>query len=223
MDWFKIEKGVHQGCILSPCLFNLHVEYIRRYAGLDAAQAGIKIAGRNIINLRYEDDTTIMAESEEELKSLLMKAQEESEKVGLKLNIQKSRIMASSPIILWQIDLETMEVVRDLFLAGFRITADGDCSHEIKRRLLLGRKIMSNLDSILKNRDITLPTKVCLVKAMFFPMSQLFAWGGQSTGVSALASVLPMNTQDRSPLGWTGWISLQSKGLWRAFSNTTVQ
>ena len=123
---------------MSPCLFNLYAECIIRNAGLDEAQAGIKIARRNIINLRYEDDTTIMAESEEELKSLLMKAKEESEKVGLKLSIQKRKMMASSPIISWQIDLETMEVVRDFFLSGSKITADGDCSHEIKRCLLLG-------------------------------------------------------------------------------------
>ena len=123
---------------MSPCLFNLYAECIVRNAGLDEAQAGIKIARRNIINLRYEDDTTIMAESEEELKSLLMKAKEESEKVGLKLSIQKRKMMASSPIISWQIDLETMEVVRDFFLSGSKITADGDCSHEIKRCLLLG-------------------------------------------------------------------------------------
>ena len=141
-----------------------------RNAGLEDAQAGIKIAGRNINNLRYAYDTTLMAESEEELKSLLMKVKEESEKVGLKLNIQKTKIMASSPIILWQIDGKTMETVRDFILGGSKITADGDCSHEIKRRLLLGRKVMTNLDSIFKSRDITLPTKVCLVKAMVFPV-----------------------------------------------------
>ena len=135
-------------------------------AGLDEAQAGIKIARRNINNLRYPDDTTLMAESEE-LKSLLMKAKEESEKVDLKFNIQKTKIMASGPITSWQIDEKTMETVRDFF-GGSKITADGDCSHEIKRCLLLGRKAMTNLDSILKSRDITLPTKVCLVKAMFF-------------------------------------------------------
>ena len=138
-------------------------------AELDETQAGIKIAGRNINNLRYADDTTLMAESKE-LKSLLMKVKEESEKVGLKLNIQKTKIMASSPITSWQIDGETMEIVRDFILGGFKITADDDCSHEIKSRLLLGRKVMTNLDSILKSRDITLPTKVCLVKAMIFPV-----------------------------------------------------
>ena len=140
-----------------------------RKAGLDEAQTGIKIAGRNINNLRYADDTTLMAESEE-LKSLLMKAKEESEKVGLKLNIQKTKIMASGPITSWEIDGETVETVADLILGGSKITADGDCSHEIKRCLLLGRKVMTNLDSILKSRDITLPTKVRLVKAMVFPV-----------------------------------------------------
>ena len=138
-----------------------------RNAGLEEAQAGIKIAGRNINNLRYTDDTTLMAESEEELKSLLMKVKEESEKVGFKLNIQKTKIMASGPITSWQIDGET---VSDLISLGSKITADGDCSHEIKRRLLLGRKVMTNLDSIFKSRDITLPTKVRLVKAMVFPV-----------------------------------------------------
>ncbi|KAB0374331.1 hypothetical protein FD755_014587 [Muntiacus reevesi] len=189
-DWFQIGKGVRQGCILSPCLFNLYAEYIMRNAGLEEAQAGIKIAGRNINNLRYADDTTLMAESEEELKSLLMKVKEESEKVGyaddttlmaeseeepksllmkvkeesekvgLKLNIQKTKIMASGPITSWQINGETMETVADFIFLGSKITADGDCSHEIKRCLLLGRKVMTNLDSILKSRDITLPTKV---------------------------------------------------------------
>ena len=140
-----------------------------RKAGLEAAQAGIKTAGRNINNLRYVDDTTLMAESEEDLKSLLMKVKEESEKVGLKLNIQKMKIMASDPTTSWQIDGETVETVADFILGGSKITADGDCSHEIKRRLLLGRKVMTNLDNILKSRDITLPTKVHLVKAMVFP------------------------------------------------------
>src|SRR5574341_486396 len=139
-----------------------------RNAGLEEAQAGIKIAGRNIKNLRYADDTTLMAESEEELKNLLMKVKDESEKPGLKLNIQKTKIMASSPITSWQIDGETMETVTDLILLGSKITADGDCSHEIKRRLLLGRKAMANLDSTLKSRDITLPRKVQLIKALIF-------------------------------------------------------
>ena len=139
-----------------------------RNTGLEEAQAGIKIVRRNINNLRYEDDTTLIAESEEELKSLLMKVKEESEKVGLKLNIQKTKIMASDPITSWEIDGETMETVSDFILGGSKITADGDCSHEIKRRLLLGRKVMTILDSILKSRDITLPTKVCLAKTMVF-------------------------------------------------------
>ena len=141
-----------------------------RNTGLEEAQAGFKIAGRNINNLRYADDTTLMAEREEELKSLLMKVKEESEKVGLKLNIQKTKIMASSPITSWQIEGETVETVADFIFLGSKITADGDCSNEIKRRLLLGRKVVTNLDSILKSKDITLPTKVCLVKAMVFPV-----------------------------------------------------
>ena len=169
-DWFQIGKGVGQGCILSPCLFNLYAEYIVRNAGLEEAQAGIKIAGRNINNLRYADDTTLMAESEEELRSLLMKVKVESEKVGLKLNIQKTKIMASGPITSWVIDGETVETVSDFILGGSKITADGDCNHEIKRHLLLGRKVRTNLDSIFKSRDITLPTKVRLVKAMVFPV-----------------------------------------------------
>ena len=168
-DWFQIGKGICQGCILSPCLFNFYAEYIMSTSGLEEAQAGIKIAGRNINDLRYADDTTPMAESEE-LKNLLMKVKEESEKVGLKLNIQKMKIMAFGPITSWQIDGETMETVTDFILGGSKITADGDCSHEIKRHLLLGRKVMTNLDSILQSRDITLPTKVCLVKAMVFPV-----------------------------------------------------
>ena len=141
-----------------------------RNAGLEEAQAGIKIAGRNINNLRYADDTTLMAESEEELKSLLMRVKVESEKVGLKLNIQKTKIMACGPITSWEIDGQTMETVSDVIFLGSKITADGDCSHEIKRHLLLGRKGMTNLDSIFKGRNITLPTKVCLVKAMVFPI-----------------------------------------------------
>ena len=153
-DWFQIGKGVYQGCIFSPCLFNLYAEYIMRNAGLDKSQAGIKIARRNISNLRYEDDTTSMAKSKEELKSLLMKVKEESEKPGLILNIQKTKITASNPITSWQRDRETMETVTDYTWGGSKITADGDCSHEIKRRLLLGRKVMTNLNSILKSRDI---------------------------------------------------------------------
>ena len=145
-------------------------KYIMQNAGLDESQAGIMIAGRNINNLRCTDDTTLMAEGKEELKILLMKVKEESEKVGLKLNIQKTKIMASSPITSWKIDRETMETVSDFIFLGSKITEDGDCRHEIKRYLLLGRKVMTNLDSILKSRDITLPTKVCLVKAMDFPV-----------------------------------------------------
>ena len=167
-DWFQIGKGVCQSCILSPCLFNLHAKYIMRNAGLEEAQVGIKIARRNINHLRYADDTTLMAESEEELKSLLMKVKEESEKVGLKFSIQKMKIMASGPITSWEIDGETVETVSDFIFWGSKITADDDCSHEIKRRLLLGRKVMTNLDSILKSREITLPTKFCVVKAMVF-------------------------------------------------------
>ena len=169
-DLFQIGKGVRQGCILSPCLFKFYAEYIMRNAGLEETQAGIKIAGRNINNLRYADDTTLMAESEEELKSLLMKVKVKSKKVGLKLNIQKTKIMVSGPITSWQIDGETGETVPDFLFLGSKITADGDCSYEIKRHLLLGRKVMTNLDSILKSRDITLPTKVHLVKAMVFPV-----------------------------------------------------
>ena len=164
-NWFQIGKEVRQGCILSPCLFKLYAEYIMRNTGLEETQAGIKIAGRNINHLRYIDDTTLMAESEEELKSLLMKVKMESEKVGLKLNIQKTKIMASGPITSWEIDGETVETVSDFILGGSKITADSDCSHEIKRRLLLGRKVMTNLDSIFKSRDSTLPN---LVKAMVF-------------------------------------------------------
>ena len=145
MDWFKAGKGVRQGCILSLCVFNFYAEYIMWNAGLEEAQVGIKIARRNINNLRYADDTTLMAESEEELKSLLMKVKEESEKAGLKLNIQITKIMASGPNISWQKTWETMETVRDFIFLGSNITADGDCSHEIKRCLLLGRKVMINL------------------------------------------------------------------------------
>ena len=163
-DWFQIGKG---GCILSPCLFNFYAEFIMRNAGLEESQAGIKIAGRNINNLRYADDTTLMAEHEENLKNLLMKVKEENEKVGLKLNIQKTKIMASGPITLSEIDGET---VTDFMFLGSKIIVDGDCNHEIKRRLLLGGKAMTNLDSIFKSTDITWPTKVHLVKAMVFPI-----------------------------------------------------
>ena len=169
-DWFRIGKGVCQGYILSPCLFNLYAEYIMRSTGLEEAQAGIKTAGRNINNLRYADDTndtTLMVESEEELNSLLMKVKVESEKGGLNLNIQKTKIMASGPITSWEIDGETVSA---FIFGGSKITADGDCSHEIERRLLLARKVMTNLDGIFKSRDITWPTKVGLVKAMVFPL-----------------------------------------------------
>ena len=166
----KSGKEYIKAGILLPCLFNIYAEYIMQNARLDEVQAGIKIAEKNINNLRYADDTTLMAESEEKLKSLLMKVKEESEKVGLKLNIQNTKINVSGPITLWEIDGETMETVRDFNFGGSKITADGDCSHEIKRHLLLGRKAMTNLDSILKSRDITLPTKVHLVKAMVFPV-----------------------------------------------------
>ena len=173
-DWFQIGKGVHQGCILSTCLFNfdalLCISHIVTNAGLEEAQAGIQIAGRSINHLRYADDTTLMAESEEELKSLLRKVKEESEKVGLKPNVQKTKIMASGPITSWQIDGDTVETVADFIFLGSKITADGECGHEIKRHLLLARKVMTNLDSILKSRDFTLPTKVSLVKAMVFPV-----------------------------------------------------
>ena len=168
-DWFKIGKGVRQSCILSPCLFNLYAEYIMRNTGLDEAQAGIKIARRNTNNLRHADNTTLMAESEEELKRLLMKVKEESEKTGLKLNIQKTKILGSGPITLWQIDGEKMETVTDfIFLDSkslWMVTAAMKLRH-----FLLGRKAMTNLDSILKSKDITLPTKVHRVKAMVFPV-----------------------------------------------------
>ena len=150
-NWFQIGKGVRQGCLVSPCLFNFYAKYIMRNTGLEEAQAGIKIARRNINNLRYAEDTTLMAEREEELKSLLMRVKEESEKAGLKLNIQKTKIMVSGPITSWQIDGETVETVSEFILGGYKITADDDCSHEIKRRLLLGRKVMTNLDSIFKS------------------------------------------------------------------------
>ena len=167
-DWFQIGKGVHQNCILSPCLFNLYAGYIMRNTELGETQAGIKIARRNINNLRYADDTTLTAESEE-LKRLL-KVKEESEQVGLKLNIKKTKIMASGPITSWEIDGETVETVADFIFLCSKITADCDCSHEIKRRLLLGRKVMTNLDSIFKSRGITLLTTVRLVKAIVFPV-----------------------------------------------------
>ena len=172
LEWNNRLVPNRKSCILSPCLFNLYAEFIMRNTGLNEAQAGLKTAGRNIHNLRYADDTTIMARSEEELlsRSLLMKVQEESEKGSLKLSIQKNQIMASGPITSWEIDGETVETVSDFIFLGSKITVDGDCSHEIKTHLLLGRKVMTNLESTLKSRDITLPTKVHLVKAMVFPV-----------------------------------------------------
>ena len=169
MDWFQIGKGVLQSCILLPCLFNLYADYTMWNAGVDEAQAGIQIARRNINNLRYEDDTTLMAESKEELKSLLMKVKEESEKASLKLNT-KNEDQGIWFHHLWQIDGKTMETVTDFISSCSKISADGDCSHEMKRRLLLGRKAVTNVDSMLKTRDITLPTKIRLVKAMVFPV-----------------------------------------------------
>ena len=177
--WFWIGKGVGQGCTLSHCLFNLYAEYITWNSRLDEAQAGINIARRNINKLRYTDDTTLMAESEEELNSLLMKLREESRKAGLKFSIQKTKIMASGLITPWQIDGETMETARDFIFLGSKITADGDCSQEIKRCLLFGRKAMTYLDSKLKSRDVTLPTKVHLVKALVFPV--VMYWRGSWT------------------------------------------
>ena len=158
-NWFKIEKGVQQGCLLSPCLFNLYTEHIMRNAGLDELQAGLKIGGRNINNFRYVDDTSLMAGSEEESKSLLTRVKKEKSK-SLTLNIKNTKIMVSSPITSWQIEAQKVEVVTDFLFLGSKITADGDCSHEIRRCLFLGRKAMTKLDSVLKSRDITLPTKV---------------------------------------------------------------
>ena len=170
-DWFQTGKGVHQGCILSPCLFNLYAEYIMRNTGLEEAQAGIKIAGRNINNLRYAHDTTLMAENEEELKSFLMKVKEESEKVDLECNIQKTKIMASGPITSWEIDGGTVETVSDFIFLGSKITADGDCSHEIKRHLLLGRKVMTKLDSILKAETLFCQQRSIWSRLRFFQWS----------------------------------------------------
>ena len=169
VDWLKIGKGLRQGCILSPCLFNFHTEYIMGNDKLSESQAGIKIARENINNLRYAEDTTLMAEIKEELKSLMMNVKEEGEKVGLELNIKKMKIMASSPITSWQ-RWEKMETVTEFIFLGSKIIVDGDCCLEIKRCLLLGRKAMTNLNTVLKSRDITLPTKVHRVKAMIFPI-----------------------------------------------------
>ena len=176
-DCLQIGKGVLQGCILSPCLFNLYAEYIMQNTRLDEAQAGIKIVRRNFNYLRCADDTTLMTESEEELKSLLMKVKEETEKAGLKFNIQKTKIMASGLITSWQIDGGKMETVTDFVFLSSKITLDSDCSYEIKRHLFLGRKAVTNLDSVLKSRDITLLTKVHLVKLVFFPV---FMYGCES-------------------------------------------
>ena len=173
-DWFQIGKRVYQSCILSPCLFNFYSEYIIRNARLDEAQAGIKISRININNPRHVDDTTLMAESEEEIKSLLMKVKQESEKVCLKLNLQKTKTMASSSIASWQIDGDKMETMTDFIFLASKITADGDFSHEIKRDFLLGRKAMTNLDSMLKSKDFILPTKIHLVKAMVFSSSHVW-------------------------------------------------
>ena len=167
-DWLPIEKAVRQGCILSPWLFNLYAEYIMRNTGLGAAQAGIKIAGRNNNNLRYANGTTLMAESEDELKSLLMKVKKESETVGLKLNIQKTEIMASGPISSWEIDGETVETVSDFNFLGSKITADGDCCHEIKRHLLLGRKLMTTWGSILKPETLLCQQRSIWSRLQFF-------------------------------------------------------
>ena len=176
MDWLQIGKGVRQGCILSPCLFNFYAEYIMRNAGVEETQGGIKIAGRNINNLRYADDTTLMAESKG-LKSLLMKAKEESEKAGLEPNIQETKIMAPGPITSWQIDGEAVQTVTNVSFLGSEITADGDCAAMKVRHLLLERKAMTNLDSLLKGRDILLTTNVPLVKPAFFPV---FTYGCES-------------------------------------------
>ena len=170
MEWFKIGKGIHQGCISSPCLFNLYAEYIIQNAGQHKSQAGIKIIRRNNNNLRYENDTTLMAESKEELKNLLMKVKEKSVKPGLKFNIQRTEIIASCPITSWQIEGEKVKTVIDFIFLGSKITVDDDCSHEIKRLLLLKRKAMTNLDRVLKSRDITLLTEVQIVKTMVFPV-----------------------------------------------------
>ena len=176
MDWFKIGKGVHQGCILSPCFFNLYTEYIMQNAGLDESQDGIKISGRNINSLRYADDTTLMAESEEKFKSLLIKVKEKSEKAGLKLSSQKTKIMASGPITSWQINGNNVGTVSDFTFLGSKINVDSDWSPKIKRCLLLGKRAVSNLDSVLKSRDITLLTMVHIVKPMVFSSSHVWMW-----------------------------------------------
>ena len=171
-DWFNMEKGVQEGCLLSPCLFNFYAKHIMRNARLDELQAGIRIGGRNINNLRHADDITLMAENKERLKNPSIRVKEKSEKASLKLNIKKTRIMASGPITSWKIEREKVEAVTDFLFLDSKITADGDCSHEIRTQLLLWRKVMTNLDSVLKSRDTTLSTKVSIVKAM------LFQWSG---------------------------------------------
>ena len=168
-EWFKTEKSVRQGCILSPYLFNLYAEHIIRNAGLEEAEVGIRIAGRKINNLRYADDTTLMAENEEDLKNLLLKVKKESAKAGLLLNIKKIKILSTGNVNGIRMDGEEIEAVTDFIFLGSKISIDGDCTHEIKRQLLLGRKAMANLNHTLKSRDITLPTKVRIVKAMIFP------------------------------------------------------
>ena len=185
VDWFQIGKGVCQGFILSPCLFNSYAEYVMRNAGLEEAQAGIKIARTNINNLIYIDNTTLRAKSKEELKSLLIKVKKKSEKAGLELNIQKTKIIASGPITSWQIDGETMETVTGFISLGSKITADGEGSHEIKKCLLLGRKAMTNLDSILKSTDVTLLTKVQIVKTSVFPV---IMYGHESWTIKKLST-----------------------------------
>ena len=203
MDWLQIGKAVCQGCMLSPCLFNLYAQYILQNVRMNESQEGIKMARRNITNLRYADDNTLMAESKEELKSLLMKMKEESERADLKLNIQKTKIMAFSPTILQQIDREKMETVTDFIFLGSKIIADGDCSHEIKRHVLPGRKAMINLDNILKSRDITLPTKVHIVKAMVFSSSHVQMWD-----LDHKKELMPLN----GGVGEDSWESLCLQG-----------
>ena len=219
-EWFQIGKGERQGCILSPCLFNFYVEYIMRNAGLEETQAGIKIAWRNINNLRYADDTTLMAESEEELKSLLIKGKEESERVDHSLTFRKLRSWHLVPSVQFSSVAQSCPTLCDPM----------NCNTP-------GLPIHHQLPEFIQTHDVSrwchpaisssvIPFSSCrqsLPASGSFPMSQLYAWGGQSIGVSTLASVLPKNTQDWSPLGWTGWIPLQSKGLSRVFSNTTVQ
>ena len=208
MDRFQIGKGVCKGCILSPCLFNLCAEYIMWNAGLDKSQARIKIARRNINNLRYADDTTLVAENKEELKSLLMKVKEERGNVSLKLKIQKTKILASDPITSWQINGEEMETVLDFISLGSKITVDGDCRHEIKRHFLLGRKAMTNLDFLLKSGDITLPTKVHIVRATIFFSSDVHMWELDSKEGWVLKNLMLRNCG----AGEDSWESLRQQG-----------